>query len=213
MVTTVGKPGVQVASITKRPGGYVFAHVEGSLRPMVNGTPLAGARIDVWEADEDGRYDVQYDAARRAARGHLFTDGDGGYRFWALTPTPYPIPDDGPVGQLLRAVGRSPLRAAHLHFRVAHEGARTLVTHLFPRGRSDRPRRLRLRGQGVAGEGLRHPAGGYAHAGRAGSRRTVLVPGPLRHRAGTRRRVNPRPATAGPAPRAGRRWHAGRSAP
>lgn len=107
--------------------------VEGTVTGT-DGTPLAGARIDVWEADEDGRYDVQYDAARRAARGHLFTDGDGGYRFWALTPTPYPIPDDGPVGQLLRAVGRSPLRAAHLHFRVTHEGARTLVTHLFPEG-------------------------------------------------------------------------------
>jgi len=107
--------------------------VEGTVTGT-DGTPLPGARIDVWEADETGRYDVQYDTGRRAARGHLFTAPDGRYRFWALTPTPYPIPDDGPVGQLLRAVGRSPLRAGHLHFRVAHQGSRTLVTHIFPEG-------------------------------------------------------------------------------
>jgi len=107
--------------------------VEGRVTDT-DGRPLAGARIEVWEADADGLYDVQYDAAKRAARGHLFSDVDGSYRFWALTPTPYPIPDDGPVGQLLDAVGRSPLRAAHLHFMVSHEGARTLVTHIFPEG-------------------------------------------------------------------------------
>ncbi|WP_300643689.1 dioxygenase [Nocardioides sp.] len=107
--------------------------VEGTVTDT-NGNPLAGARIEVWEADEDGLYDVQYDATKRSARGHLFSDADGSYRFWGLTPTPYPIPDDGPVGQMLDAVGRSPLRASHLHFMVSHEGARTLVTHIFPEG-------------------------------------------------------------------------------
>jgi hydroxyquinol 1,2-dioxygenase len=107
--------------------------VEGTVTDT-DGQPLAGARIEVWEADEDGLYDVQYDAAKRSARGHLFSDADGAYRFWGLTPTPYPIPDDGPVGRLLAAVGRSPLRASHLHFMVSHEGARTLVTHIFPEG-------------------------------------------------------------------------------
>lgn len=105
--------------------------VEGTVTDT-DGTPLAGARIEVWEADEDGLYDVQYDAGKRAARAHLFTDADGGYRFWGLTPTPYPIPNDGPVGQMLDAVGRSPYRASHLHFMVSHEGTRTLVTHIFP---------------------------------------------------------------------------------
>jgi hydroxyquinol 1,2-dioxygenase len=99
-----------------------------------DGKPLFGARIEVWEADEDGLYDVQRDAGARAARAHLFTDAEGGYRFWGLTPTPYPIPDDGPVGKMLAAVGRSPLRASHLHFMVTHEGCRTLVTHIFPEG-------------------------------------------------------------------------------
>jgi Protocatechuate 3,4-dioxygenase beta subunit len=107
--------------------------VEGTVTDT-DGKPLAGARIEVWEADEDGRYDVQYDAGKRAARAHLFSADDGSYRFWGLTPTPYPIPDDGPVGQLLAAVGRSPLRASHLHFLVTHDGSRTLVTHIFPEG-------------------------------------------------------------------------------
>lgn len=107
--------------------------VEGTVTDT-DGKPLAGARIEIWEADEDGLYDVQYDAGKRAARGHLFAAADGGYRFWGLTPTPYPIPDDGPVGQMLAAVGRSPLRASHLHFMVSHEGARTLATHIFPEG-------------------------------------------------------------------------------
>lgn len=84
------------------------------------------------EADQDGLYDVQYDAKKRSGRGHLYSADDGTYRFWGLTPTPYPIPNDGPVGKLLDAVGRSPLRASHLHFMVSHEGARTLVTHIFP---------------------------------------------------------------------------------
>ncbi|MGH3349906.1 MAG: dioxygenase [Nocardioides sp.] len=99
-----------------------------------DGKPLAGARIEVWEADEDGLYDVQYDAGKRAARAHLFSDADGAYRFWGLTPTPYPIPDDGPVGKILTAVGRSPLRASHLHFMVTAPECRTLVTHIFPEG-------------------------------------------------------------------------------
>lgn len=99
-----------------------------------DGKPLVGAKIEVWEADEDGLYDVQRDAGARSARAHLFTDAEGGYRFWGLTPTPYPIPDDGPVGKMLAAVGRSPLRASHLHFMVTHEGCRTLVTHIFPEG-------------------------------------------------------------------------------
>ncbi|WP_432990238.1 dioxygenase [Dactylosporangium sp. CA-233914] len=99
-----------------------------------DGTPVQGARIDVWEADEDGLYDVQYNDARTSGRAHLFTDHNGEYRFWALTPTPYPIPDDGPVGRMLSATGRSPLRASHLHFMVSASSYRTLVTHIFVRG-------------------------------------------------------------------------------
>jgi hydroxyquinol 1,2-dioxygenase len=107
--------------------------VEGTVTDS-EGHPLAGARIEVWEADDDGLYDVQYDDDRVAARAHLFSDADGRYSFWAITPTPYPIPHDGPVGRMLAAVGRSPMRASHLHFMVTAEGQRTLVTHIFVRG-------------------------------------------------------------------------------
>jgi hydroxyquinol 1,2-dioxygenase len=107
--------------------------VEGTVTDT-DGNPLAGALVEVWEADQDGYYDVQYSDERLAARGHLRTDENGAYRFWALTPTPYPIPHDGPVGQLLAAAGRSPMRASHLHFLVSAPGRRTLVTHIFVRG-------------------------------------------------------------------------------
>lgn len=98
------------------------------------GNPVPHARIEVWEADEAGQYDVQYGDGRVAARAHLFTDDAGEYRFWALTPTPYPIPHDGPVGAMLGAVGRSPMRASHLHFMVTAPNLRRLVTHIFVRG-------------------------------------------------------------------------------
>jgi hydroxyquinol 1,2-dioxygenase len=107
--------------------------VEGTVTGT-DGAPVPGARIEVWQAVADGYYDVQYADQRTAARGHLFSGADGGYRFWALTPTPYPIPHDGPVGRMLAATGRSPMRASHLHFMVSAAGRRTLVTHIFVRG-------------------------------------------------------------------------------
>lgn len=107
--------------------------VEGSVKDT-DGNPLPGARIEVWECDEDGFYDVQYDDGRTATRAHLFADENGEYRFWGLTPVPYPIPYDGPVGKMLDAVGRSPMRASHLHFMVSAPGKHTLVTHIFVNG-------------------------------------------------------------------------------
>ena len=107
--------------------------VEGSVTDT-DGNPIPNARIEVWEADEDGFYDVQYTDDRVTARAHLFSDEHGNYRFWGLTPTPYPIPHDGPVGKMLEATGRSPMRASHLHFMVTAPGKRTLVTHIFVRG-------------------------------------------------------------------------------
>ena len=106
------------------------AWIEGTVTDT-DGNPVPGARIEVWECDEDGFYDVQYGDDRMAARAHLFTNGQGEYRFWGLTPVPYPIPHDGPVGKMLAAVGRSPVRAAHLHFMVTAPEYRTLVTHIF----------------------------------------------------------------------------------
>jgi len=123
-----------------QPGGDIAAGasgepcwVEGTVTDTF-GKPVPHALIEVWEANRDGFYDVQYDDGRVAARGHLFSDAGGRYRFWGITPTPYPIPHDGPVGLLLAATGRSPMRASHLHFMVQAKGYRTLVTHIFVRG-------------------------------------------------------------------------------
>jgi hydroxyquinol 1,2-dioxygenase len=107
--------------------------VSGTVRSS-NGSVAAGARLDVWESDDDGLYDVQYGDGRVTGRGHLFADEQGAYRFWCVKPCAYPIPDDGPVGDLLRATDRSPMRPAHLHFRVAAQGHHEVVTHIFPAG-------------------------------------------------------------------------------
>jgi hydroxyquinol 1,2-dioxygenase len=107
--------------------------VEGSVTDTT-GNPVPSARIEVWECDEDGLYDVQHSDGRVGGRAHLYSDAHGEYRFWALTPAPYPIPHDGPVGKLLQSANRSPVRAAHLHFMVAAPGLRTLITHIFVDG-------------------------------------------------------------------------------
>jgi hydroxyquinol 1,2-dioxygenase len=107
--------------------------VTGSVT-STTGAPIADARIDVWEADDDGLYDVQREGFEVAGRGWLRSGPDGEYRFWSVRPSPYPIPDDGPVGDLLAATGRGPMRPAHLHFKVTAPGFRTLVTHVFVAG-------------------------------------------------------------------------------
>ena len=107
--------------------------VEGSVSDT-DGNPLPGAILEVWECDEDGLYDVQHGPDRTAARGRLRADEQGDFGFWALTPVPYPIPHDGPVGRLLAASSRSPMRAPHLHFLVSAHGRRTLITHIFVEG-------------------------------------------------------------------------------
>jgi len=108
-------------------------YVSGTVRGT-GGEPVPGARIEVWESDEDGFYDVQYPDGRTGGRGWLRSAPDGDYRFWSVRPAPYPIPDDGPVGDLLTAAGRGPMRPAHLHFKVEAPGYRTLITHIFVAG-------------------------------------------------------------------------------
>lgn len=98
------------------------------------GEPVAGARVDVWETDDEGLYDVQRaELNHPQGRGHLFSGEDGRFSFWAVRPVAYPIPDDGPVGEMLAAGGRSPMRPAHIHFMIAAEGRRKLITHVFDR--------------------------------------------------------------------------------
>jgi hydroxyquinol 1,2-dioxygenase len=99
------------------------------------GAPVGGARVDVWQADADGLYDVQRDGLDHAEdRGWLRTAPDGQFSFRSVLPVAYPIPTDGPVGELLAAGGRESMRPAHIHFRVVADGFRTLTTHVFVAG-------------------------------------------------------------------------------
>jgi protocatechuate 3,4-dioxygenase beta subunit len=101
----------------------------------VNGAAISGAVVDVWQANKDGFYDVQLpELEGPVLRGRLRTDLDGHVHFWTILPAPYPIPDDGPVGQMLEAVGRHSMRAPHVHFMIAAPGKHTLVTQLFVEG-------------------------------------------------------------------------------
>ncbi len=108
--------------------------VEGTVG-RADGTPVAGAIVDIWHSDRDGFYDVQRaDLDGPALRARLTTDSGGRFRFWSIVPSHYPIPDDGPVGDLLKASARHPFRPAHVHFRIQAPGCATLVTHLFAEG-------------------------------------------------------------------------------
>ncbi|GAA2849716.1 maleylacetate reductase and hydroxyquinol 1,2-dioxygenase domain-containing protein [Pseudonocardia halophobica] len=97
--------------------------------------PVPDAVVDVWQSNEDGFYDVQLpDLDGPVLRGRLRTDAEGRLRFRSILPSEYPIPDDGPVGAMLRAAGRHPYRAPHLHFMIDAPGHRRLITQLFVRG-------------------------------------------------------------------------------
>lgn len=105
--------------------------VRGTVRGA-GGEPVAGAVLDVWQSDDEGLYDVQHaDLDHAQARGVLRADAQGCYHFRSIVAVPYAIPHDGPVGQMLQAVGRHPWRPAHLHFRVQAPGYETLITHVF----------------------------------------------------------------------------------
>jgi catechol 1,2-dioxygenase len=102
----------------------------------VDGTPLPGAEVDVWQADDHGFYDVQQPGVQPQANGRgLFTaDDDGAFWFKTVAPSHYPIPTDGPVGTLLTATKRHPYRPAHIHFIGTAPGHRPLTTHIFVAG-------------------------------------------------------------------------------
>lgn len=98
-----------------------------------DGAPIEGATIDVWSDNADGFYDVQQPdiQPRFNNRGRFITGSDGAYSFVGIKPVAYPIPDDGPVGKMLAAMGRHPNRPAHLHYLVTAPGYEKIVTHIF----------------------------------------------------------------------------------
>ncbi|WFU12869.1 dioxygenase (plasmid) [Rhizobium sp. CB3090] len=99
----------------------------------LDGRPVEGARIDVWSDNADGFYDVQQPEFQPKwnNRGIFATGADGSYSFIGIKPVSYPIPDDGPVGQMLNRLGRHPYRPAHMHYLVTAAGFQKLVTHTF----------------------------------------------------------------------------------
>ncbi|MFF1293530.1 MULTISPECIES: dioxygenase [unclassified Streptomyces] len=101
-----------------------------------DGTPLPGALVDVWQANDQGYYDVQQPGIQPPGngRGLFTTDAEGGFRFRTCVPSSYPIPTDGPVGDLLRAAGRHPYRPAHIHFIASADGHDPVTTHIFVAG-------------------------------------------------------------------------------
>lgn len=102
----------------------------------LDGQPIAGAVVDVWSDNAEGYYDVQQPDSqpRWNNRGRFVTGADGRYHFVGIKPVSYPIPDDGPVGQMLAALGRHPWRPAHMHFLVEAAGYERIVTHTFVAG-------------------------------------------------------------------------------
>ena len=108
--------------------------VEGTVVSQ-NGEPISNALTEVWQTAPNQLYDVQDDAQ---PEGHLRAsfrmDEHGDFSFRSILPVSYPIPDDGPAGQLLQLMGRHPFRPAHVHFMISADGHRTLVTHLFLSG-------------------------------------------------------------------------------
>ncbi|HEY4461867.1 MAG TPA: dioxygenase, partial [Streptosporangiaceae bacterium] len=124
-----------------RPGADIAAGLPGT--PMwadirvldTGGTPVPGATVDVWQSNQDGFYDVQLpDLDGPVLRARFATGDDGRLTFWSILPSPYPIPDDGPVGEMLAAAGRHPFRAPHVHFMIGAPGYQRLITQLFVKG-------------------------------------------------------------------------------
>jgi len=99
------------------------------------GLGIGGARLAVWQSDEEGFYDVQRpEITGVQARGRLRTRPDGSFHFKSIVAAPYPIPSDGPVGRMLCALERHPWRPAHLHFMIDAPGHDRLITHIFRAG-------------------------------------------------------------------------------
>ena len=96
------------------------------------GKPIASCCVDVWSGDGEGVYDMQLgEQAGMRLRARFYCDAQGSYRFWSIKPTFYPVPDDGPVGGMLHAMGRHPNRPGHIHMMVYAPGYQRLTTHLF----------------------------------------------------------------------------------
>jgi protocatechuate 3,4-dioxygenase beta subunit len=111
------------------PGAELFVSV--SLEDA-NGLPVAGAEVDIWHSSPEGLYENQDpQQADMNLRGRFVSDEKGRFNFRSVKPAGYPIPVDGPVGQLVRATRRHHFRPAHLHFMVFKPGCKTLISQVY----------------------------------------------------------------------------------
>jgi catechol 1,2-dioxygenase len=116
-----------VRSTTPGPGLVVDVRVEDG-----SGQPVEGAEVDVWHSSPDGLYENQDPAqAEMNLRGRFSTDSAGQFSFKSVKPAGYPIPLDGPVGELVKATGRHNYRPAHLHFMIYKQGYKTLISQIY----------------------------------------------------------------------------------
>ena len=100
-----------------------------------DGKPIANAVLDIWSGDGEGTYDMQMEGdVGMLARGRIRTDAEGRYSFRSIRPTFYPVPSDGPVGVMLRKMGRHPMRPGHIHMIVSAPEHHPITTHLFAAG-------------------------------------------------------------------------------
>ena len=129
-----GAPGMAMGDNIALHGRGEPLFVSGTLCDEA-GNPLEGAVLDVWQTSEDGFYDTQDDTQPDMnLRGVFHTGADGRFWFRSIVPASYPIPSDGPVGDMLKALNRHPMRPAHIHFILRAIGYDTLTTHIFIEG-------------------------------------------------------------------------------
>lgn len=130
-----GAPHLEMGANISLDGKGESCRYEGRVLDL-DGNPVAGARLDVWSDNSEGFYDVQQPGEQPEwnNRGVFVTGADGRYWFTGIKPVSYPIPDDGPVGQMLGHLGRHPWRPAHMHFMLNHANYQRIVTHTFVAG-------------------------------------------------------------------------------
>ncbi|KZT01219.1 aromatic compound dioxygenase [Laetiporus sulphureus 93-53] len=127
-------PDLEAGESIASEGKGEYLYVEGRVL-STDGTPIPGAIIETWETDAQGYYDTQYtNRDKPDCRGRLKTDKDGRYEYRAVVPVAYPIPGDGPVGEMLLKLQRHNMRPNHLHLMIEAPGYNTLTTALYPEG-------------------------------------------------------------------------------
>ncbi|KAL3450581.1 Intradiol ring-cleavage dioxygenase [Aspergillus insuetus] len=126
--------GETIVKTVPRDGKGEIAYMTGQVVDFETKKPLVNADVEVWQASTNGLYEQQDPEQEEFnLRGKFKTDAEGRYSFYCLRPTPYPVPDDGPAGKLLKLMDRHPFRPAHIHIIATCDGYKPLTTQIFDR--------------------------------------------------------------------------------